>query len=95
MDNCLTKEQIKEILAHKYRTAYSVYEQLALTGKELIHEGDFEANKIIRQRALLKSQYLYGIKTAATTLSINEIEFMEAVNRDRSQLSGEPGEEVK
>lgn len=82
MDNCLTREQIKEALAHKYRVAYSVYEQLALTGKELIDEGDFEANAIISQRALLRSQYLYGIKTAAEALGIGEDEFMDAVNQD-------------
>ena len=78
-----TKEQIKNILAQKYRVAYSVYEQLERTGKELIDEGDFEANAIISQRALLRSQYIYGIKTAAEALGIGEDEFMAAVNADK------------
>lgn len=82
MDTCFTREKVKETLAHKYRVAYDVYEQLALTGKELIHEGDFEANAIIAQRALLRSQYLYGIKASAKALGIGEDEFMEAVNVD-------------
>lgn len=87
MDTCFTREKVKEILAHKYRVAYDVYEQLALTGKELIHEGDFEANAIIAQRALLRSQYLYGIKASAKALGIGEDEFMEAVNQDpREQI---------
>ena len=93
MDNTLTKEQIKEALAHKYRIAYSVYEQLALTGKELIQEGDFKANEIISQRALLRSQYLYGIKAAAKTLGIEEEEFMETANRDCADRNGGKGEE--
>lgn len=93
MDNTLTKEQIKEALAHKYRIAYSVYEQLTLTGKELIQEGDFKANEIISQRALLRSQYLYGIKVAAETLGIGEDEFMEAVNQDRPAGAGDSGKE--
>lgn len=84
-----TKEQIKEALAHKYRVAYSVYEQLALTGKELIQEGDMEANAIISQRALLRSQYLYGIKAAAEALGIDEAEFMETVNQDRPAGAGD------
>ena len=88
MENCLTREQIKEALARKYRVAYSVYEQLAFTGKELIQEGDMEANAIISQRALLRSQYLYGIKTAAAVLGISEEEFMEAVNSDRADRDG-------
>lgn len=84
MNNCMTREQIKEALAQKYRIAYSAYEQLALTGKELVHEGDLEANKIISQRALLRAQYLYGIKAAAEVLGIGEDEFMDAVNQDRA-----------
>lgn len=35
-----TREQIKNILAQKYRVAYGVYEQLERTGKELIDERD-------------------------------------------------------
>lgn len=93
MDNTMTREQIKEALAHKYRIAYGVYEQLALTGKELIQEGDFKANEIISQRALLRSQYLYGIKASAKVLGIEEDEFMAAVNRDRADRDGGKGEE--
>jgi len=93
MNNCFTREQIMEALAHKYRVAYSVYEQLALTGKELIREGDMEANKIISNRALLRSQYLFGIKTAAEALGISEDEFMEAINQDRAALTKNSGKE--
>ena len=80
-----TRDQIKNILAQKYRVAYGVYEQLERTGKELIDEGDFEANAIISQRALLRSQYLYGIKVAAEAFGISEEEFMAAVNADRGE----------
>lgn len=88
-----TREQIKDALAQKYRVAYNVYEQLALTGKELIREGDMEANAIISQRALLRSQYLYGIKTAAEVLGIGDAEFMEAVNQNQPAQAVESGKE--
>lgn len=78
-----TREQIKEALARKYRIAFSVYETLALEGKAAIHEGDITASEALARRALLRSQYLYGIKVAAETLGIDETEFMEAVNADK------------
>lgn len=84
-----TREQVKEALARKYRTAFSVYETLALEGKEALNEEDIAASEAITKRALLRSQYLYGIKAAAKTLGIDETEFMEAVNQDREGVNAE------
>lgn len=89
----LTREQIAAILAHKYRMAYDGYEQLEITGKELLHEGDYEAHKIISQRARLQSQYFYGIKAAAEALGIEEDTFMEAVNQDYTAQTAESRKE--
>lgn len=80
-----TKEQVKKALARTYRTAYIVYAGLEQEGKAALHEGDFAASEAIAKRALLRSQYLYGIKVAAETLGIGETEFMEAVNQDNEE----------
>lgn len=80
----MTKEEILQALAYKYRVAYSVYETLSLQAKEAIHEGDMDGYNALTKRAMYRSQYLGGIKTAAVVLGIDNEEFMAAVNADRN-----------
>lgn len=80
----MTREEILQALALKYRVAYSVYETLSLQAKEALHEDDMDGYNAITKRAMYRSQYLSGIKAAAVALGIDDDEFMAAVNADRT-----------
>ena len=82
----MTREEILQALARRYRAAYSVYETLSLQAKEALHEDDMDGYNALTKRAMYRSNYLSGIKAAATTLGIDNDEFMAAVNADQPQV---------
>ena len=83
----MSKEEILQALAQKYRVGYSVYETLSLTAKEALHEDDMDGYNAITKRAMYRSAHLAGIKAAAVALGIDNEEFMAAVNADRTESS--------
>ena len=84
-----TKAQIKEMLAQRYWIAFSDYERLALTAKELAGEGDKEAFKVLNRRVQLREKVLEGITVAAEALGISRNEFRKAVGCDRERTEND------
>ena len=85
METSMSRAQIGEALAVKYReedARYAVTEQLA---QEALDEGDQEGHSAISRRAQSKSQILYGLRMAAEALGIGHAEFDKAINEDRAK----------
>lgn len=66
----MTKEQILAALAPLYQAGYDEYASLSALSTQLLHEDEDRAYKVIARRAVNKSHFLDGMRTAAEALGI-------------------------
>ncbi len=76
----MNKEQILAALAPLYRDGYAEYYSLMELSKELLHEDENRAYKVIARRAVNKSHFLDGLKAAAEALGISADDLILASN---------------
>lgn len=85
METSMTRAQIGEALAAKYREEYARYAVTERLAREALDEGDQEGHSAISRRAQSKSQILYGLRMAAEALGIGCAEFDAAINADKAR----------
>ena len=66
----MTKEQILAALAPLYQAGYDEYASLTDLSVKLLQEDEDRAYKVIARRAVNKSHFLDGMRTAAEALGI-------------------------
>lgn len=66
----MSKDEIIAKLAALYRVEYDWYFQLSELAKEALHEGDTKAYEAINRRAVNRSCFLDGMRTAAEALGV-------------------------
>lgn len=80
----MDKQQIIAALVPLYRLEATANSHLEMLAKEAAQEGDTAAFEAISRRAVNKRCFLDGVKAAVEVLGIGEVEFMDAVNQDRT-----------